>query len=148
MRFRAKINSSCIWIAIPVGWVILHWYACATHGRSLGRSVYGHVITKFSRMGRLPHFLIHGAPLRASRARAPLKTTKRTLKNSYANKFSKTTVVIRFNPSSVCPFMPFFVFAVLHISCCNVLSNYFYVSLGSVVDPTVSILINYPRQLL
>ena len=88
-------------------------------------------------MGRLPHFLIHGAPLRASRARAPLKTTKRTLKNSYANKFSKTTVVIRFNPSSVCPFMPFFVFAVLHISSCNVLSNYFYVSLGLVVVPTV-----------
>ena len=27
--------------------------------------VYGHVITKFSRMGRLPHFLTHGAPLRA-----------------------------------------------------------------------------------
>ena len=28
-----------------------------------GRSVYGHVITKFSRMGRLLHFLTHGAPL-------------------------------------------------------------------------------------
>ena len=26
------------------------------------RSVYGHVITKFSRMGRLPHFLSYGAP--------------------------------------------------------------------------------------
>ena len=26
------------------------------------RSVYDHVITKFSRMGRLPHFLTHGAP--------------------------------------------------------------------------------------
>ena len=25
--------------------------------------MYGHVITKFSRMGRLPHFLTHGAPL-------------------------------------------------------------------------------------
>ena len=24
--------------------------------------VYGHVITKFSRMGRLPHFLSYGAP--------------------------------------------------------------------------------------
>ena len=31
-------------------------------GRTIGRSVYGHVITKFSRMGSLPHFLIHGAP--------------------------------------------------------------------------------------
>ena len=27
--------------------------------------MYGHVITKFSRMGSLPHFLTHGAPLRA-----------------------------------------------------------------------------------
>ena len=34
--------------------------------------MYGHVITKFSRMGSLPHFFTHGAPLRASRARAPL----------------------------------------------------------------------------
>ena len=41
-------------------------------GRTVGRSVYGHVITKFSRMGSLPHFLTHGAPLCASHARAPL----------------------------------------------------------------------------
>ena len=31
--------------------------------------MYGHVITKFSRMGSLPHFFTHGAPLRALRAR-------------------------------------------------------------------------------
>ena len=43
-----------------------------TDGRAGGRSVYGHVITKFSRMGSLPHFSTHGAPLRAARARAPL----------------------------------------------------------------------------
>ena len=34
-----------------------------TDGLSDGRSVYGHVITKFSRMSRLLHFLTHGAPL-------------------------------------------------------------------------------------
>ena len=45
---------------------------CLWCGRTVGRSVYGHVITKFSRMGSLPHFVTHGAPLRASRARAPL----------------------------------------------------------------------------
>ena len=39
-----------------------HWCACGADGRSLGRSVYGHVITKFSRMGSLPHVLTHGAP--------------------------------------------------------------------------------------
>ena len=41
-----------------VDWIILHWYACGADGRS----VYSHVITKFSRMGSLPHFLTHGAP--------------------------------------------------------------------------------------
>ena len=45
-----------------------------TDGRAGGRSVDGHVITKFSRMGSLPHFFTHGAPLRAARARAPLLT--------------------------------------------------------------------------
>ena len=33
-----------------------------------GRSVYGHVITKVSRMGSLPHFFTQGAPLRESSA--------------------------------------------------------------------------------
>ena len=37
-----------------------HWFAYGADGRSLGRSVYGHVITKFSRMGSLPLFLTHG----------------------------------------------------------------------------------------
>ena len=37
--------------------------------RTDGRSVYDHVITKFSWMGSLPNFLTHGAPLRAIRAR-------------------------------------------------------------------------------
>ena len=32
-----------------------------TDGRSLGRLGYGHVITKFSRVGRLPHFLSYAA---------------------------------------------------------------------------------------
>ena len=41
------------YIGMPVAW---------TDGRSLARSVYGHVITKFSRMGRLPHLLSYGAP--------------------------------------------------------------------------------------
>ena len=34
-----------------------------------GQSVYGHVVTKISRIGSLPHFLTLGAPLRALRAR-------------------------------------------------------------------------------
>ena len=39
MRFPSKITSSCIWVAIPVHWVILHWYACGANGRSGGRTV-------------------------------------------------------------------------------------------------------------
>ena len=39
-------------------------------GRTVGRSVYGHVFTKFSPMGSLPHFLTNDAP---PRARDPLK---------------------------------------------------------------------------
>ena len=35
-----------------------HWFPCCADGRS----AYGHVITKFSPMGRLPHFLSYGAP--------------------------------------------------------------------------------------
>ena len=31
-----------------------HWFACGADGRSFVRSVSGHVITKFSGMGRLP----------------------------------------------------------------------------------------------
>ena len=34
MRFPVKITSSCIWVAIPVDWVILHWYTCGADGRS------------------------------------------------------------------------------------------------------------------
>ena len=58
MRFPAKIISNCIWVAIPVDWVILHWYDCGADGRSVvggRRSVYGHVITKFSEMGRFTY---------------------------------------------------------------------------------------------
>ena len=41
--------------------------------RTDGRA-YGHMITKFSRMGRLPHFLSYGAPsTRALRARVELR---------------------------------------------------------------------------
>ena len=39
-----------------------------TDGQAVGRT-YGHVITKFSRMGRLLNFLKHGAPLRARELR-------------------------------------------------------------------------------
>ena len=66
MRFPAKITSSCIWVAIPVDWGLLHWLACGADGRVGGRA-HGHVITKFSRMGGLLYFRTHGAPMRELR---------------------------------------------------------------------------------
>ena len=33
VRFPSKKILSCIWVAIPVDWVILHWYACGVEGR-------------------------------------------------------------------------------------------------------------------
>ena len=38
--------------------------------------MYGHVITKFSRMGSLLHFLTHGSPLRARELRYKALTGK------------------------------------------------------------------------
>ena len=32
------ISFRCIWVAIPVDWIIWHWYACGADGRSVGRS--------------------------------------------------------------------------------------------------------------
>ena len=63
MRFPAKITSSCIWVAIPVELFYIGMPVVRTDGLLGGRAVYGHVITKFSQMGRLLHFLTHGAPM-------------------------------------------------------------------------------------
>ena len=45
-------------------WLSYFTLVCLWCGRTVGWA-YGHVITKISRMGRLPNFLTHGAPLRA-----------------------------------------------------------------------------------
>ena len=68
MRFPAKITSSSIWVPYLL---IELFYIDIPVVRTVGR-IYGHVITKISRMDRLSHFLTHGAPLRVLRARAPL----------------------------------------------------------------------------
>ena len=57
--FPSKITSSCIWVAIPVNWVIyIGMPVVRTDARSSGRAgVKGHKITKISGMGRWPDFL-------------------------------------------------------------------------------------------
>ena len=62
IRFRAKKTLSTDYPKFCIGMPVV-------------RTVYGHVIAKFSRMGRLPHFLTHGAPLRASAP--PQRTNER-----------------------------------------------------------------------
>ena len=64
------------WVAFGLPYLLIELFymgmpVVRTDGRAVGRSVYVHVITKFSRMGSLSHFFTHG-PVRASRARAPL----------------------------------------------------------------------------
>ena len=73
MRFPAKIASSCIWVAIPVDWVILDWYACGADGRSLGRCT---VTWLPNFLGWVDYFIFLPMVLRwrASRARAPLSS--------------------------------------------------------------------------
>ena len=58
-----------------------------TDGLSGGRSVYGHVITKFSRMGRLLHFLTRCAPLErfARESSAKKVRTNATVYNTALN---------------------------------------------------------------
>ena len=38
MRFPFKKTSSCVWVAIPIDWVILRWFACGADGRTVGRA--------------------------------------------------------------------------------------------------------------
>ena len=59
--------------------------------RAVGRSVYGHVINKFSRMGRLLYLLTHGAPLacfaRESSATKCFKIPTLKVRESFGNHY-------------------------------------------------------------
>ena len=62
-----------------------------TDGLSGGRAVYGHVITKFSRMGSLLYFLTHGASLARFARESSAKNITQKLSfpfEKYENAFS------------------------------------------------------------
>ena len=65
IRFRVKKPSP----QTTRNFALVYLWCGRTVRRAGGRSVYGHVIAKFSRMASLPHFLTHGAPLRARELR-------------------------------------------------------------------------------
>ena len=92
-------HSLLIWVRpIPVDRVILHWYACGADGWSLAlaRSVYGHVITKFSRMGRLPHFPNYEAPPTHGASRRPWSSAIILLSINSRKTFMKVLKTSRF----------------------------------------------------
>ena len=62
-----------------------HWFPCGVDGRA-----YSHLITKFSRMGRLPHFLSYEAP--STRARGARLLVEVTLEKVYYSKLKFTIV--------------------------------------------------------
>ena len=58
------------WVAFRLPYLLIELFyigmpVARTDSWAVGRSVYGHMITKFSWMGSSPHFLTHGVPLRA-----------------------------------------------------------------------------------
>ena len=67
-----------------------HWYALGADGRS----VYSHVITKFSRMGSLPYFLTHGAPLLLSLVFWPQSLVQRSHATTFVAKNMNETSVV------------------------------------------------------
>ena len=53
------------WVAFGLPYLLIEsFYIGMPVVRTVGRLVYGHMITKFSSMGRLPHFVSYGAPPR------------------------------------------------------------------------------------
>ena len=64
----SRQNNLVLHLGCHTCWLSYFTLVCLQCGRTVSRSVYGHVITKFSWMGRLPHFLTHGGTLRSLRA--------------------------------------------------------------------------------
>ena len=71
-----------------------------------------------------------------------------TLKNCWANKFSKTTIAVCFNLLHICASVLSLLFDMSFIPSFNVLSGYFDGSLNLVAVPIVWVLINFLIQLL
>ena len=121
MRFPAKITSSCIWVAIPVDWVISYWYACGADGRSLGRAVGRCTVTWLPNfLGWVDYFIfLPKVPRwRASRARALLSSYKRRFKTTTKmDRHITWNVIWRSDGFSISDWVSLNVFAFLNSGC-------------------------------
>ena len=72
MDLRFPAEELPVAFAIPVDWVILHWYACGAEGRA-----YAHVII----YAQWTKILTHGAPLRG-RASPKMFVVNQDVKNA------------------------------------------------------------------
>ena len=59
----SRQNSLELHLGCYTCWLSYFTLVCLWWGQMVARSVYGHVISKFSRMGRLLHFVTHGPQL-------------------------------------------------------------------------------------
>ena len=110
MWFPAKLTQSCIRVAIPVDWVILHLHACGADGRS-----GGHTVTWISNFLGWVHYFIFVPMMsaaRASRERAPLKISLNWTMillslSSWVQNTNQDLVLHQFEwerrPSTMCP---------------------------------------------
>ena len=70
--FLPNKTLSCIWVAIPVDWVILHWYACGADGRSLARWLARCTVTWLPNfLGSVDYYIFLAMGLRAARGAPP-----------------------------------------------------------------------------
>ena len=84
------------WVAFGLTYLLIELFYIGipevwTDGRSIARSMYGHVITKFYRMGRLPQLLSYGAP------RLELRYHYGKLQNDYLYKTILSRRLLRFH---------------------------------------------------
>ena len=70
--FLPNKTLSCIWVAIPVDWVILHWYACGVDGRSPARWLARCTVTWLPNfLGSVDYYIFLAMGLRAARGAPP-----------------------------------------------------------------------------
>ena len=102
MRFPSKITSSCIWVAIPVDWVILHWYACDADGRTVGLAVGRCTVTWLPNfLGWVDYYIFSPMVLRCARFARESSAIRKTNWADPSYRFSQWKVLSTFWTTSI-----------------------------------------------